>query len=235
MSKLLVIEDDIEMQKLIGNCLDGHSLTFANNAEEGSNFLSNLQFDLVILDITLPNKDGITLFGEFKNHPKLSKIPVVFLTAKNEVKDKVLGLSMGAEDYITKPFDRSEFKARIELRISKAKSASHKIEKANLHLDLNDRKISVIKDGKENEVRVTAAEFRILYFLVTHENEVITRQQLLENLWGENINVVDRVIDAHLCNLRKKIKETPYQIKSVYGKGYRFSEKPIFQKNKLAA
>ncbi|KHD88876.1 MAG: hypothetical protein OM95_07100 [Bdellovibrio sp. ArHS] len=223
MAKILLIEDNLTNQLVVKETLSTHDVICANTLKEATLHITS-PFDLVILDVQLPDGSGFDFY--MHHHAQLQDIPVIILTVHGEVHDKVIGFSLGAEDYVTKPFEPVEFRARIEAKLRKKnkhnESAVLKID--GLHFDLTMQKISCETPDLTKNLDTTSIEFKILLYLAKHRDTVITRQQLLDQVWGGSTTVVDRAIDTHMSKLRKKLDGTPWEIKSVYGSGYRFEK-----------
>lgn len=217
MINILVVEDDEPISNLIKL-----NLNMANykcrQCYDGKEALSAIQeesFDLIILDVMLPEIDGFTLYEKIK--PK--GIPVIFLTARTSVGDRVAGLKMGADDYITKPFEGVELIARIENVLRHYKKDVQVLNFKNLEIDL--QQMIVKQNGKE--VELTLKEFELLAFLVKNKNMVLTREVLVEKVWGYDYAGETRTIDNHIQKLRKKL-DLKDNIKTVFGLGYRLEE-----------
>lgn len=231
MSKILLIEDNHEMQFTISQILSDHPLSVTGSLKEAKEKLSCESIHLILLDVSLPDGDGFKFCAYLQNTESTKDIPVLFLTSKSDTMDKVMGLSLGAEDYITKPFDMQEFKARVETRLRKINKEKKKIDsicKGNLKI-IPSQYRATIKDTaqiKETSLDLTPLEFKILLFLVQHEDQILSRSQIIDSLWGNEINIIDRTIDGHISQLRKKISESSCQIQSVYGAGYCFTQTP---------
>lgn len=226
MNHILLVEDSPEFQKLVSRSLGHHKITIAGSVDEASSLLRETRFDLVLLDISLPKRDGYALLSEIQSDPELSGIPVICLTGKNEVTDKVTAFSLGADDYIVKPFHPIELKARVDGRISKRgrRAESESVLKvANLEIDRSTHRAIVRDAGGAREVRLTQTEFKLLCVLVTRPDQVYSRDQLLVAAWGEDADVLDRAVDVHLCSLRKKLGGCGSAIEAVPGVGYRFA------------
>lgn len=217
---ILIIEDDADIFILLKFTLDGHNLTHCFSAEEALKIPSYDLFDIILLDVTLPMMDGFTFFKNEKECGRLKDTPVIFLTAKSNSQDVVEGLKLGAEDYIKKPFHRDELLQRIKLRSRQPNSVASKASKGDLELDIVQRKASITNSLGSEEVHLTNVEFNILLALIETNEKTISRDELIQSVWGKNVNVVPRVVDAHLSNVRKKIEKSNLQIKSIYGKGY---------------
>ena len=217
MSKfILVVEDDANIQELIVEFLraEDYNVDYASDGLEGLQLFKKNDYDLIILDIMMPNLDG---YSACKMIRKTSSVPIIFLTALNQENDEVKGFELECDDYITKPFSFNLLIKRVEavLRRSNATTESNDyLSFGKLRLDLNTYTVNV--DG--NTVELTLKEFNILKSLIEKYPQVITRESLLDSIWGYDYYGDTRIVDAHIKNIRKKI-ELPY-IKTVKGIGY---------------
>ncbi len=227
MKKILVIDDEIAIRDLIELVLkrENYQVKTAENGVIGLREINSFRPDLVLLDLMLPDYSGYDLCREIV---KKSTIPVIMLSAKNETIDKVLGLELGAEDYITKPFDNRELIARIKVVLRRYEPSDQikndKMEPiicGELEIDLEAKR--VLKDG--NQVSLTAKEFKILETLSKRPKKIFTRDELLEIIWGYDYLGDSRSVDMTIMRLRKKLEddsENPRYIKTIYGFGYQF-------------
>lgn len=223
MARILLVEDNVTIQLLVKEVLAHHQLVIADTIQAATELLRTA-VDLVLLDVSLPDGNGFDFFLKVQKHQP--DIPVIFLTSKAETADKVVGYSLGADDYITKPFEPLEFRVRIDAKLKKSNKDSsqrlHRIENMTLNLDL--QKVTVESPQGPVELELTSFEFKLLLYLAKNKNILLTRDQLMENVWGGNLNVQDRAIDTHMSKLRKKLDGTYWTIKSVYGSGYRLTQ-----------
>lgn len=223
MQTILLVEDNIDIQNLVGSLLKPMAdLTTVSSIAGALDLIDKKKFDLILLDLMLDDGDGFILASHLKKTSNGKDVPVIFLTAKGETADKVTAFRMGAEDYIVKPFDLAEFKARIESRLLKIRAAREKqdsVEKGNLRLEASIQKARLINENQNLEL--TPLQFKILFFLANHEGEVVTRDKLSTMIWGEASDV-GRSIDTHVTSLRKKLGPYSKYVKSVYGAGYTF-------------
>ncbi|ADH86018.1 response regulator transcription factor [Desulfurivibrio alkaliphilus] len=225
-STLLAIDDDQDILKVLKANLElhGFKLVTATSLTEARQVLESLQPDLIILDLMLPDGDGLEFCCSLKSiHPQL---PIIMLTARDKVSDKVVGLELGADDYVVKPFETSELLARIKarLRSSPGGAPNPVIRAGELEVDLRNQTVSV--NGQE--IYLTAKEFQLLACLVENRNNLVTRDEIRKRLWRDSkIYSWSRVIDVHIQHLRQKIEKTPSRprfIITVPGRGYRFAE-----------
>jgi two-component system phosphate regulon response regulator PhoB len=233
---ILIVEDHEDIRILLKRTLAGIAgeLVFAPTGEEARKQLSARQFRLIILDISLPDADGLELFAELKAKIEAQGTPVMFLTGKKDVTHKVTAFAMGADDYIEKPFNALELRARVEGKIRKtAKQASDQKElvRGPLRLDSASQRAFITTSGGESKaVHFTPREFRVLFHLASREDHVVSRQQLLDALWGNEAEIFDRAVDSHISAIRKKLGECAHLVESVPGAGYRFTLNPTRSK-----
>ena len=218
MKSILIIDDDQEIRTLLAKHLSSmYNLIHADSAEQGMPIAETKRPDLIILDLELPGINGYEFCSQFRNHPFLSDTPIVILSSKKGSNAHTMAYKLGADNYLEKPFDVSELMAMIEAILKRQKSSSKKIIN-NLEIDLSSHTVTI----HDKQIEFTPKEFKILAFLVGHEEEVISRERLLNMIWGD-AHVTDRVIDNHITSIRKKISEGNVKIESIYSEGYRLS------------
>lgn len=226
--KILIIDDELHIVELIKYNLEmnGYKVYYALNGNEGMNIAYEKKPDLILLDIMLPEIDGFEVCKKIKRDDELANIPIIMLTAKGEEFDKILGLELGADDYITKPFSVRELVARIKVvlrRNTKEEKQNNIITIGNLTIDMERHE--VLKDGKR--VELTLKEFELLKLLVLNKGKVMTRDFLLDKIWGYEYYGETRTVDVHVRHLRQKIEEddkNPKHIETVRGIGYKFKD-----------
>lgn len=221
--KIAVIEDEQDILELIGINLkkSGFIPYLFNKGEDILKFIDNEDFDLIILDLMLPDIDGLEILKNIKER-KL-KIPVIILTAKGDEADRVIGLEVGADDYIVKPFSVRELIARIKVVLRRTKG-NEEIEKDIIKINENFviyPKRYEVYINKEI-INLTSTEFKILLILIKRRGEVLSREEILDALWGIDKVVIDRTVDVHIKNLREKLGEFKNYIKNIRGVGYKF-------------
>lgn len=229
-AKVLVVDDEKDLVELLSYNLqkEGYDVFCTGDGLEALRLAAREAPDLVVLDIMLPGMQGLDVLKTLKKKPQTGGIPVILLTAKSEELDKVLGLELGADDYVTKPFSPRELVARVKAvlrRISSAGSASagKSIVAGRLRIDFSKHKAFL---GDE-PVELSVTEFRLLRYLAENRGRVISRESLLDNVWGHDAFVEPRTVDVHVRRLRAKIEddpENPIFIKTVRGVGYEFGE-----------
>lgn len=227
MVKIVVVEDENDITELVKYNLEreGFEVRTANNGNAALDLIRREDPNLVLLDLMLPGMDGLEICRRVKSDPLTSRVSVIMVTAKGEESDIVLGLGLGADDYVTKPFSVKELVARVKavLRRGPIKEESNKGERlliGSLVIDASKHQIYV---GPE-KTSFTATEFRLLHFLASHPGRVFTRDQLMSRVIGQDTNVVDRNIDVHIRSIRKKLGESQYMVETIRGVGYRFMD-----------
>jgi len=223
--KILIIEDEKELisgLKLNLN-FEGYDVIWALDGEEGLNKALKEAPDLILLDIMLPKKDGLDVCRDLRRQNVT--IPIIMLTAKGEEVDKVVGLEIGADDYITKPFSVKELLARVKAHLRREKREEKDVPSVYRFDDVEIDFIHFKVKRKKKEFDLTSLEVEILKYLIAHRGEVVTREALLDKIWGYERYPSTRTIDNHILKLRKKLQDDPVRAKyifSVYGEGYRF-------------
>lgn len=222
---IAIIEDEKDILNLI--CLHLQRALFdVSKYSNGTSFLYSLENrkpDLIILDLMLPDVDGMEICSKLRSSNEYSSIPIIMLTAKSEESSKILGLESGADDYITKPFSPKELVARVKavLRRNRQPLENQELVIDNtLMIDPQNFRVTL----EDNEVALTTTEFRILLLLARHRGIVYSRDQILDHLWGSDKFVIDRTIDVHVKNLRKKLNKAGNLIKNIRGVGYKFEK-----------
>lgn len=223
--KILLVEDSKEVYAMVNLSLgSSHDLTWANTAKEALEKIDKESYDLVLLDIELPDGSGYDICSYLQSKGKDTAI--FFLTSKDGLSEKVLGFSAGADDYITKPFQTLELKARVEGKIAKGqqlKTSSLKLEWDTIKIDMSSHEVHV-KDGEKFiSVDLTSLEFKLLLYMAKQANTVISRDKILDDIWGEDVHVYSRSVDTHVSKLRKKLQPMSEIIESVHGTGYKFN------------
>lgn len=231
---ILAVDDEEHILELLEYNLEsnGFRVLTAGSGEEGIEILKKEAVDLVLLDIMLPGIDGMEMLKRIRKNSELAELPVIMLTAKSEEINKVLGLEVGADDYISKPFGIYELVARVKAVLRRSErtkdvSATEKEKDEVIVIDkiiINNTTHEVTVDGKT--VELALKEFELLYVLAKHRTRVFSREVLLDKIWGYEYAGETRTVDVHIRNLRKKIEEDdnkPKYIKTVRGVGYKFS------------
>lgn len=224
---VLVVEDESAIRDMVKFALERANLRVAAaaNAADARLCIADERPDLVLMDWMMPGVSGIELARELKNNAASRDIPIIMLTARAEEEDKVRGLNIGCDDYVSKPFSFPELIARINavLRRSMPGGEEERLAVAGLEVDHASQRVS----ARGEPIRLGPTEYRLLHFFISHPERVYTREQVLDRVWGQNIYVEERTVDVHIRRLRKALQ--PYgfdnMIQTVRGTGYRFSEK----------
>jgi len=223
--KILIIEDEEDLVKGLKLNLsdEGYKVDWAADGEDGLRKALEEAPDIIILDIMLPKMNGLDVCRELRE--RNISVPIIMLTAKGEEIDKVVGLEIGADDYMTKPFSIRELLARIKAHLRREKREGKKVPKVYRFGDVEIDFVRFKVRRKEKEFDLTSLEAEILKYFIPRQGEVVTRENLLNKIWGYESYPTTRTIDNHILKLRKKIEEDPARPKhifSVYGEGYRF-------------
>jgi phosphate regulon transcriptional regulator PhoB len=231
--KILVVEDEPDIRKLVCYHLaqERYKVVAADDGEQALKLIQREQPNLVVLDLMLPGLSGQELCRILRSHPNTATLPILMLTAKAGEADKVLGLETGADDYLTKPFSPREMVARVKaiLRRSELRAGAdgkESYQKGPLRIDFATYEVLIA----DRTVRLTLKEFDLLRFLVQNPNRVLTRDQLLDRVWGGETFVTPRTVDVHIRRLRKAVEKNdrkPKWILTVRGVGYKFDEKAL--------
>lgn len=223
--KIVAIEDEPDLLEVVRYNLarEGYEVVSAEDGLEGLEVIGRSRPDLVLLDLMLPGMDGLEICRRVKYDPETRNIPVIIVSAKGEESDVVLGLEMGADDYVAKPFSPRELVARVKAVLRRGSSkdrpeSDSRVEMDGLVVDPERHEVSV--DGEV--VAFTATEFRLLHHLASHAGRVFTREQLLRHAVGEDVVILERNVDVHIRAIRKKLGAHADRISTIRGVGYRF-------------
>ncbi|OFZ14853.1 MAG: hypothetical protein A2Z20_02405 [Bdellovibrionales bacterium RBG_16_40_8] len=226
MSRIFVLEDQEESYFLIKRAVDNqHSLTWVKTIAEAMQTF-NKDFDLALIDIELPDGDGFQFCDWIRAQKATSSIPIMFISAKGAVESRITGFSIGGDDYITKPFNIVELKARIEAKLRwKNRDIDHVLGAEGISLDLRAQHVQIQNqlDSKWSTLDLTPIEFKILNLFLNEPNKALSRDEILNKIWGDGVYVYPRSVDTHVSKLRSKLGEKSGYIKSVHGVGYKFS------------
>jgi len=223
--RLLLIEDEPGLVLTLRDRLtrEGYAVETSTDGESGLERASREVFDLVLLDVMLPRMNGFDVLRELRKRG--TETPVIMVTAKGQVVDKVVGLKLGADDYVTKPFEMVELLARIEAKLRRAPAVSHPSEGYQFDdVRVDFRRAEVTKDGAPLEL--SAREFQLLKYFIEHRGATLTREELLNEVWGYNSMPSTRTVDVHVAWLRQKIEPNsrhPQYILTIHGMGYKFA------------
>jgi two-component system alkaline phosphatase synthesis response regulator PhoP len=221
--RILLVEDEVGLRLTLTHRLtdEGYEVESALDGEEGLRRATDKTFDLVILDVMLPGMSGFDVCRELRRSAVAT--PVLILTARGEVVDRVVGLKLGADDYLTKPFEMAELLARVEARLRRRPETAVQTVYRFGSVEVDLRATEVRRDGRP--VELSAKEFRLLQFFITHRGATLGRDELLDGVWGRDAMPTARTVDVHVAWLRRKLKEDarrPRFILTVHGLGYKF-------------
>lgn len=229
---ILLVDDEIDILKLLGTVLNKEGFKNVYKAETGNeaiNIFKNNDIDIVVLDIMLPDKEGYEVFKEIR---QISQVPVLFLSAKTEEMDRVLGLALGADDYITKPFSPKEVALRIKLNLKKNLMLETKKDEDTKEklvfgpFEIDEDSVEVKKNGKPIELK--AKEFKMFLYMAKHIEQIISKEKFCDEVWGDDFIGYDNTIMVHIRRLREKIEDNPSKpkyIKNIKGLGYKLTLK----------
>ncbi len=225
MKKIALIEDDSDLYALLKYNLEkeGFMLVGSQTGKGAIELCRRERPDLILLDIMLPDSDGLDICKGIRSHPELAHIPVIFLTARASETDRIVGLELGANDYIVKPFFIRELIARIKIQFRGQVAPTRVLKSGGLELDRTSCRVKL----NGTSLALTATEFRLLEFLMSRPGVVFSREQLLDAVWGHDRAVTDRTVDVYILRLRQKTERDPTNpslIRSVRGFGYSFNE-----------
>jgi two-component system, OmpR family, alkaline phosphatase synthesis response regulator PhoP len=221
--QILLVEDRPDIAELIAFHLakEGYEVVQAYDGEEAVKKLSESSIDLIVLDLMLPKISGLEILKKIKQDPHLKKIPVIIESARGDDADIIMGLEMGAEDYVTKPFSPRVLLARVRKIFQRAEAPdqnSYSFTSPHLFLNSASREVKV----EDKDVELTAIEFDLLMHLLINEGKVMSREKILQTVWMDEVLVIDRVVDVHINSLRKKLGNASSMIETVRGIGYKF-------------
>lgn len=224
--KILLVEDSKEISRMVMQSISGPLLgvDWTETITEAKEKLKKEKYQLLLLDIELPDGNGIEFCSEVQmSYPNL---PIFMLTAHDNLSEKVLGFSAGADDYITKPFNPLELKARVDAKLKKQeiiKQTSTNLSWKELKINKSTQEVEVINESEKfDKVDLTALEFKLLTYFADQPEVVIDRDTMLNDIWGEDVHVYSRSVDTHVSKLRKKLGAASHVIESVHGVGYKF-------------
>ncbi|MBN2241613.1 MAG: response regulator [Acidobacteria bacterium] len=228
--RILVIDDEADLIELVRYNLEqeGFKVRSASDGESGLSIAIQEMPELVLIDLMLPGMDGLEVCRSLRADSRTSSIPIIMLTAKSAESDRIVGLELGADDYVIKPFSPRELAARVKAVLRRSlppRSQSRVIHRGGLSIDTARREVNL----NGTPVELTATEFRLLQFFAEHPGRVFSRSELIDAALGREVSVVDRTIDVHITGLRKKLAGYSAWIETVRGFGYRFREENDFE------
>ncbi len=231
MNKILIVDDEEDIVNLIAYNLEkeGYSTVKTFDGEAALKILQTQRPDLMILDLMLPKMSGLDVCRNIRRNPSTAALPIIMLTAKSDEIDKVTGLEIGADDYVTKPFSVRELIARVHSVLRRFKESEKTLdteEFVHKGLKINYTSCLVSVDGKA--VTLSPTELKLLFFLSRHPGRVYSRNQIIDHVWGDETFITDRAVDVHIRRLRSQIEkdmENPHYILTVRGFGYKFADK----------
>lgn len=222
--KILLVEDERPMQLIVQAALNQKcNLICVSTLAEAKEALGAGGFALILLDVMLPDGDGFEFCEDLRRDPRFASIPIIFLTAETRVDRKVFGFSLGADDYITKPIEPTEFTARVSAKLKRQKLSQTSLTHAGLRVDLNLQKAFIRSQNSEKEVGLTPIEFKLLAHFMKNEGHILAREELMTAVWGRGVHVSAHTLDTHISSLRKKLVDYGSAIKAVVRKGYCFT------------
>jgi len=223
--RIVIIEDETDIVEMVRYNFrkEGFEVESFGRGREGLEYLRRNPADALLLDVMLPDKDGFAICRELRSEERLKELPVIFLTARGEEVDRIVGLELGADDYVTKPFSPRELVARVRAILRRQARTAEKpdmVEIRELRLDARTQDVAV----RGRPVELSALEFKLLHYLASHPRRIFSREQLLDEVWGRDCSVTPRTVDVHIRRLREKIESRPDEpeyIGTVRGMGYR--------------
>lgn len=229
--EILVVDDAVEYQKVVREVLGGqYGITSALTLAEAESQLSKKNFDLLLLDVSLPDGNGFDFFAKLQMQDETKNLATIFVTASGETSSEVMGFSLGASDYIIKPVDPLRLRSRVESHLRQIQGRKQKslvLHKGNIKLNLAQQNAIIVTNSAETRLDLTPMEFKLLFYLLRHEEVVLSRENLLRSVWNSVAGAFDRTVDMHVSKLRKKIGKSCYSIQAVHGAGYRMSRVDI--------
>ncbi len=224
----MIIEDEKDIQELLQLYLkrEGYDVQIAKDGETGLRKASKERYDLLLLDLLLPQMDGLEICRNLRSRPQTADLPIIMITAKAEESDRIVGLEMGADDYITKPFSPREVLARVKAifrRLEKPKAKEVRQEYGGITLDSSGHEVTY--KGKSHSL--TAKEFKLLEYFFANKGRVLSRDILLNEIWGYDYFGTTRTVDVHVAHLRRKFQVLNKSLVSIKGLGYKLQEEPV--------
>jgi phosphate regulon transcriptional regulator PhoB len=227
--KVLIVEDESDLVKLLKYNLEkeGFKVSYATDGTVALAEVRRDPPDLVILDLMLPGLDGLEVCRQLRRNDRFARTPILILSARSEEADRVVGLELGADDYVTKPFSTREVIARVRALLRRNEPAApqrFKVQRGDIVIDPTEHSVTVSGKG----VELSALEFRLLHYMASHPGMVFSRDHLLDSVWGNDRTVTPRSVDVYIRRIREKIESRPQQpayVQTIHGVGYRFATK----------
>ncbi len=229
MKRILLVEDCADNRALVCEILREMIVDTAATIKEAEMLLAKTRYDLTLLDIKLPDGDGLKFLSMMQEKALGNNCPTLILSGQGDISNKVTAFSLGAEDFVTKPFHPAELRARVLAKLRKVEtdqSQGKVLRFGKLEINFESQRAFVILSSGRTDAEVTAKEFRLIAFLARRLEWVVSRETLLQELWGVGVHVTDRTIDTHISNLRRKIKNAGVEIEAVPNEGYRLVLSP---------
>lgn len=223
--RILLVEDSPDSQLVVSKALGkDHDVVVAPTLMQARSALAAGHFDLLLLDVELPDGEGFKFCADIRSQMDDQMPPVVFLTGRTELADRLMGLAIGADDYLVKPISPAELRARVMARQRASERVASATGPAQLNgdikLDATSARAWIIRSGQETPMELTPAEFKILGFFLRNQEQTFSRKQLLDAIWGKEVHITERTIDSHVSNLRKKLVSRCFSLKPVRSMGY---------------
>lgn len=221
--KILLVEDQILIQKVVeASVSDFCDLMWVTSVAQAEQELIHNPYSLIILDVLLPDGSGFEFCRKIRAQDQFKEVPIIFLTGQGEVDHRVHGFALGADDYVVKPFEPKEFRARIEVRLKKIESGMQtSLIRHNFRLDLMGQKAFMTPgDGAELNLNLTPIEFKLLAHFMKHEGQTFSREDLMNTVWGKGVHVSAHTVDTHISSLRKKMGDCGVYLKAIMKRGY---------------
>jgi two-component system phosphate regulon response regulator PhoB len=223
--RVLLVEDSREMQAIVRHAIgDICTLHSVVSAEDGRSELEKGIYSLLLLDVSLPDANGFEFCKSLRSEKMFADLPVIFLTGNSELTSKIQGFEVGGDDYVTKPFEPEELKARVQGKLRRHKASSTSFMMAGFRVDLSLHKIFVTNgDGTETPLPLTPIEFKLMSHFMKNEGKVFSRQKLLDLFWSDSLYVSRHTVDTHISSLRKKLGPPGVNLRSIFKQGYTFT------------
>jgi DNA-binding response OmpR family regulator len=219
------------MGRLLG---EHHQVVMADSLLKAETELSRTEFSMMLLDIQMPDGDGLSFYAKLQTFDHARNTPVIFITSTRDPSHEITGFSLGADDFLSKPINTSTFRSRIDARLKQRadkKKRDLTLQRGDLRMSLSLQKGYLLSDGNAIAIKLTPVEFKPLFHLLRFEEQVFSRDQLLSTVWGNAADVFDRTVDMHVSKLRKKIAASEFKIEAVHGSGYRLTKDSTKEKD----